>query len=235
MNNNETKTRNTLFGIAITIVVIAFVYLMYGKYQLTHIDNSPTIDIASSTVVATSTDQTSSNGIITFKIPADFGLALNKVQILVKSYIPPCGDSFDYCLYYNGNTYEGTNFESAGLRIKKRVDLTTQTSCLSTPPEGYTELRGATATTSTFVISGFSVGDAGAGHSAAGELYRLAYNGTCHEFETRVGWTQYGNYPKGSIKEFTNIERDQIKAEIENILKDIELPGGEKVVLPAVE
>lgn len=60
-------------------------------------------------------------GVLEFVRPDDFGLALHPHQVLVSSYILPCDESFDYCLYYLGRELEGTNFESAGLRIERRV------------------------------------------------------------------------------------------------------------------
>ncbi len=183
--------------------------------------------IATNTSEATTT-QTISDGTITFAYSSDeFGLAVTPEQVLVKSYIPPCDTDFNYCFYYIGTDYQGTNFESAGLRVKKRTDLSTQAACLQTLPEGYTGITAKVSTTANFSTSVFSpLGDAGAGHYANGALYRLAYKGSCYEFETRIGATQYANFPRGTIKEFMPADQRAMEAKLLQLLKDITLPGG---------
>ena len=59
-------------------------------------------------------------GELMFVQPADFGLAVHWDQLLVKSMIPPCDDGFDYCIYYYGDDFAGTNFRSAGVRSTAR-------------------------------------------------------------------------------------------------------------------
>src|SRR5258708_11997428 len=54
-----------------------------------------------------------------------------------------------------------------------------------------------------YTTSVFSpIGDAAAGHYASGALYRLYLqdSSTCYEFETRLGQTQFANYPAGDRK-----------------------------------
>src|SRR5690606_21204076 len=80
-------------------------------------------------------------GELMFVRPADFGLAVHRDQMLVTSVIPPCDDGFDYCLYYLGEEFAGTNFRSAGIRIERREDLETAASCLTTPPRGYLDFQ----------------------------------------------------------------------------------------------
>ncbi len=182
-------------------------------------------------------DQTMSDGTITFSYPsADFGLATTKAQILAKAYIPPCDESFKYCLYYNGTAYKGTNFESAGLRITKRADLTTAAQCLATPPAGYTNLTPITASSSDYAAGTFpAVGNAGAGHYASGNIYRLAYAGTCYELETRIGQTQFANYPSGTIQQFTTDDQTAVQNELQQILATVSLPSGETVTFPSAQ
>src|SRR3989344_2243082 len=165
-----------------------------------------------------------------------FGLAVTKDQILVKSYIPACDENFDYCLYYYTDTYKGTNFESAGLRVKKRIDLSSIT-CLTTPPEGFNPSMqpDATNSSSAYSMSFFSnVSGAAAGHYSSGSLYRLYIkeNGACYEFETRIGQSQFANYPEGSIKEFTDKDSEQVRIQLINILEEITLKDGQTLQLP---
>jgi hypothetical protein len=172
---------------------------------------------------ATSTSSTS-DGIITFSVPHDFALATTPEQILAKAYIPPCDQGFDYCLYYNGTAYTGSNFESAGLTIEKRLDLKTQTACLTTQPAGYSNLHATTTQQTSYSMSVMGpIGDAGAGHYASGQEYRLYTDGSCYQFETRIGETQYGNYPAGSITQFSDAERASLFATLQGILGAITL------------
>jgi hypothetical protein len=157
-----------------------------------------------------------------------YGLATNASQLLAHSYIPPCNQGFDYCIYRIGTDYAGTNFESAGLRINARPDLTNEKLCLNTPPAGYDSSIGPTATTSTdtYSTSVFgNIGDAGAGHYASGSLYRLFVksNSSCTEFETRIGETQFANYPAGSIQLFTDADRVAVMAELRNMIDSLML------------
>ncbi len=216
-------------GIIIMVIVLILIALA-GQY----IQKTQT-PIVEENLIATTTESTApitySNGIITFVVPEDFGLALNKEQILENAYIPPCDDTFDYCLYYNGIAHIGTNFESAGIRIKNRTDLKTVATCLNTSPENYTGLKSTVvASTTAYTISSFpGIGDAGAGHYASGELFRLAYDGTCHEFETRVGASQFANFAEGSMKEFTAADSKKVMGELKDIISTMTLRGGEKI------
>lgn len=204
----------------------------------------PTYDTVGSILIdsitplnGTSTSATSSastsDGMITFSTPQDFGLATTPDQVLAKAYIPPCDQGFDYCLYYNGTAYQGTNFESAGLSIRKRPDLSSQSACLATQPQGYSGLHATSTTQTSYAMSVFGpVGDAGAGHYASGQEYRLFTNATCYQFDTRVGETQFANYPAGSITQFTDAERESMFATLRGILSNITLPGGVTLSLP---
>jgi hypothetical protein len=222
-------------GVVVLIGLIGFI-----AYQGT---NEPAESSNGAETTATSTapafDQTLSNGTFTIGFSSkDFGLATDASQVLARAYIPPCDPNFNYCLYYIGNTYAGTNFESAGLRIKKRTDLTSEKTCLTTPPAGYAASVKPVASTSTamYASSVFTgVGGAGAGHYANGALYRLFVpsSGACYEFETRIGETQFANYPPGAIKEFTTEDRAAVSAELEQMIEHITL-GGSRALFPAL-
>jgi len=176
------------------------------------------------------TEQTISDGSITIGYDGgEWGLAVRPDQILVTSYIPPCGEDFNYCFYYRGNTYSGTNFDSAGLRVLKRNDLSTEEQCLSALPDGYTNMTPQIATSTTYKTSVFSqVGDAGAGHIASGALYRVAHSNLCYEFETRIGEAQFTNFPEGTIGEFTAANKQTLEGRLLNLLKSISLSNGAK-------
>jgi hypothetical protein len=155
-------------------------------------------------------EQTVSNRDISFSYPSDFGLAVKPEQIPVKSYIPPCDENFDYCLYYLGTKYEGTNFESAGLRIKQRTDLAKENCDF-----------------------GQKIGDAALGHYATGNLYRIFINDSCYEFETRLGLTQFANYATGTIEEFTQNDQTEMEAKLQRLLEEI-AAGRKKLIFPKI-
>lgn len=232
-----TKTSNKyLFTLICIILIVGVFYLLrpHSMMQNGDIQNATTsVETPNMTPGGTPTPEavTTTNGVITFSTPSDFGLATTKDQILVKGYIPACDDGFDYCLYYNGSNYAGTNFDTAGVRIKNRTDLKTAASCLNVAPLGYDIFKPTIVSTSTsYTLAVYGpVGDAGAGHYASGEIYRLAYDGTCQEFETRIGASQFANYPAGAIKEFTVAQQDELKAKMIDILKNTTLFSGEKI------
>ncbi len=194
----------------------------------------PTLVLGSPAETIPAGDQSISDGTITILYPTtDFGVATSQQQVSVTSYIPPCDPDFNYCLYYIGTAYNGTNFDSAGIRIDKRIDLTTQTACLTAPPTGYTNFTPTSTAAGDYAVSEFTpIGNAGAGHYSTGTLYRMEYNGACYEFETRIGQSQFANYPSGTIQRFTDADQASLQSEIQNILNDITLPSGESVTFP---
>lgn len=180
--------------------------------------------------------QSISDSLLTLRYTSDFGLATNDTQILVKSYIPPCDSGFLYCIYYIGTEYNGTIFESAGVRYQRRTDLTSEQKCLNTEPVGYApdSLVQKTSTSSDYTTSKFGpIGDAGAGHYATGELYRLFYGNKCYELETRIGETQFANYLPGAIKEFTSADRTSVQKELRRIVDNLTINStGKTVIFP---
>ncbi len=234
----SSKTNWTAILIIVLVVVAGALAILWQRSSSIPQQPSTTATTTPSTASTTPVyDQTISDGTVSFAFPsATFGLAVSADQVLVHSYIPPCAQGFGYCLYYIGADYQGTNFESAGVRIQKRPDLASESVCLRTPPDGY----GAgtqPATTSSFSSYGasvFSVGDAGAGHYASGDLYRVFYRptATCYELETRIGATQFANYPAGSIKEFTADDQAALTASLNDLLAHMTLPNNTALVLP---
>ena len=226
-----------VFIVVIAVLAAGFFWVINSGNQggaITPANSSSTAATGTvPTLVLTAPSGTTSDGTITFSIPSDFGLATNQTQILAKSYIPSCDADFNYCLYYTGLAYQGTNFDSAGIRIDHRTDLTTTSACLTTPPTGFTNFTPTSTTPGDYSVSEFTpLGNAGAGHYAVGTLYRLEYNGACYEFETRIGQTQFANYPSGTIQQFTAADQASLQAEIQTILSGITLPSGETIVFP---
>lgn len=171
-------------------------------------------------------------GTLSFTRPSDFGLAISEEQILVESVIPPCADGFDYCLYYNGDEYEDTNFESAGVRIEERDDLQAQDACLDTPPAGYTNLTPESRAEAGYTVGVYSpIQDAATGHFSEGTIYRLAFDSNCFEFETRIGASQFENFEEGTIEEFTESDREVVEEKLNDILANIRFVDRENEVI----
>lgn len=226
-----------LVVMVVLILVIAFGAWVFRQSNGGNAGVPPVSTSASST--STVFDQTISDGTLAISFPsADFGLATNQTQLLVHSYIPPCDPGFNYCLYYIGTAYQGTNFESAGVRIQKRKDITTERLCLNTPPAGYDAgtVPDATSSADAYSASVFNeIGGAAAGHMAAGTLYRVYAKGnapSCYELETRIGQSQFANYPSGTIQQFTDADQLALQSEVQQVLATLQLASGTPVVLP---
>lgn len=214
---------STIAGLVLLIVVIAGgVYLVSQRTANTAGQTATSTPPGNQS--ATVQTVTAPNG-VGFTYDKPYGLATAPEQILAKSYIPPCQD-FDYCLYRTGTDYAATNFESAGLGVKARADLTTQTACLSTQPEGYTNLHTVTYAGQGYATSVFSpIGDAGAGHYASGAEYRLWTGSACEQFDTRIGETQFANYPAGTKTQFSDADHANVMGELTGILHSVTVNG----------
>jgi hypothetical protein len=187
-------------------------------------DEQPVIHENATTTAPTNTHSTPE---VTFSVPEGYGLAVRQEQVLATSYIPPCDPDFDYCIYHYNDEYAGTNFDSAGLRIERRADLAAAGSCLTAQPSGYEGLVPETMHHNAYDTAVFGpVGDAGAGHSASGNMYRLRTATTCFEFQTRIGMSQFQNYEPGTIEEFTQADRDAVEAQLLQVLNSMTLQDG---------
>ncbi len=229
MQNNKIILKTALIIIFLAIVGLVIWFVRYRNNN-------------SNPVVSTveTFDQSISDGTIKAVYSSgDFALAVNPSQVLAESYIPPCMDSFDYCFYYtNGNVFAGTNFDSAGLSIKKRPDLKTEKACMEKQPTGYANsvlpnTKIPKAEYSTAIYEGLG-NDAATGHVAEGSIYRLFYkkNSSCYELLTRVSYSQFGNYEPGTIEEFTEENKETLKVRLENILSNISVPSGDTNIFP---
>ncbi len=221
-----------LIGLVFLVILILAVPLFLSKSGL--LTNSSLISTNSSTTF----DKTITDKVFSLKYPSvDFGVATFGQSIPLQSYIPACESDFDYCLYFTGLEYKGTNLESAGLRVKNRTDLNTEKLCLETPAAGQGRETPPVGTVSKDIYSAAlfaPTGDAGAGHYASGLAYRFFYrqNSSCYELETRIGRTQFMNYPAGTIKEFTTTDLMVLQNKIKEIIISFSLPGLKEVVLP---
>jgi len=65
--------------------------------------------------------------------------------------------------------------------------------------------------------------DAAAGHFAATVFYRLWTAPRCYEIDTRIGQSDFGNYPSGTIQQFTPQDQTVLQSEIGQILGTLKL------------
>jgi hypothetical protein len=94
------------------------------------------------------------------------------------------------------------------------------------------DVDGETYATSVFA----PLGALGAGHLAAGALYRLSFDATCYEFETRIAESQFANYEEGTIEEFMAEERSVLYGNVVDILNTAVLVDDEvPVIFPALD
>lgn len=226
--------KNTIFLIVVVIVMVGGGLSYYLWRQSAPLSMAPSSSITASTTVPAS--QTTSDGVITFSQLSQFGLAVSNDQVPT-SYIPPCSNQFDYCLYYTGDVYQGTNFEDAGVSISKRPDIATERLCLDTPPAGYSaQVLPQTSSVNEYSASVFApIGQGAAGHYVTGAVYRLWVRASlqCYEFQTRIVQSAYDNYPPGSIKEFTATAEQALAQLLDQELQTVVLnASGTKVVFP---
>lgn len=219
----------TLILAALILLGLGYIYYSSSKGIVTSVATT-TAPAATSTWPTASI--TTPQGVYFAYPTKDYSLATTSDQVLVLSYIRPCDDGFDYCLYNTSPDFSGTNFESAGLRIKARPDLTTKQACLATPPAGRPGLAANTSLHDGYATSAFSVDGAAAGNYSSGTLYRLYAAGHCTEFETRIGESQFANFPAGSIQKFTDSDRARVEAELLSILASVKVSGA-PIVFPA--
>lgn len=230
--------------LAVIIVAVGIIWWANGSFSSSvsrlGVSSAAIPSSSTATVPPPDTSLTLTGGEISLSYPGyQFGLATGSEPIPANSYIPPCDPGFDYCFYWNNtSTYAGTNFDTAGLRIERRADLTTQSSCLNTLPTGFGAALGkpATSTAALYAASTFpNVGTAAAGHAALGSLYRVFVKSSsnCYEFETRLGTSAFANYPSGSIQQFDAMDQQAVLDSLNGILGTLSLASSNMpIVLP---
>ncbi len=164
-----------------------------------------------------------SGGAVTLHYPAGMSLATAEDEVRASSTIPPCDDGFEYCLYVPQTSYENTNFRVAGMAIRPRPELGAPISCLLTQPPGFVGLQPGLAVdqdgSGSLSTARFGdLTDGAAGTYATGEARRLWAGGACYDFTVRVVESQFGNYPAGSIEEFTDADRRAVLGEFLDVL-----------------
>ncbi len=182
----------------------------------------PNCEFTACPVTSSTTQRIATDGALSIVYSSAFSLAHKPEEISKQSYIPPCEQGFVFCLYYTGKDYDGTNFDGAGLGVVKRSDIDTESECLDTPPEGYTDVTPISRRETEYSVSAFPrLGDAAAGHYSHDEFYRLYTQSTCYEFLGRIGQSQYGNYEEGTIEEFAADQETTLRAQLRALMQSV--------------
>ncbi|MGH7174839.1 MAG: hypothetical protein ACREGR_00575 [Minisyncoccia bacterium] len=207
-------------------LILAIILIGGAVWYFTSGPSAPGSNAATTTPPVETT--TTSQG-LTFAI-GSYALATAGESLLSTSSVPPCDQGFDYCIYKHDSEFAGTNFDSAGLSITARPDLVTQSTCLTTAPAGYASSIAPSSTSSgtDYAASVFAdLAGGAAGHEVVNSYYRLyqSASGACTELVLRVAQTAYGNYPPGTIQEFTTTDQAQVISELQSILASTTLSG----------
>ena len=127
-------------------------------------------------------------------------------------YIPPCetnqGSQSLICLRHPDTAYRGTNFSGAYAYI-----ATDSCKQIQGNPRGLESINGTQFET-------YEIGDAGLGHAVNGKVwkYRLSPS-VCLHIGYDIHTTAFGNYPEGSIKEFTPADYANVESALSKFVK----------------
>lgn len=135
--------------------------------------------------------------------PSDFAFTLDYSQVKPLSYIPACDQTMVGCVYYSAAAYKGTNFDSAGVSVNIDPTINTEADCYNfSVATNEAQKQVADVTINGVAFKSATGGDAGAGHFAQVQVYRNFHNNQCFELDQRVGYTDIGNYPSGTVTQF---------------------------------
>ncbi len=148
--------------------------------------------------------------------PPDITFTEDKQQIRSLSYIPVCDtETLVACFYYARQEYQDTNFEAAGLSVNLIENSSSDTCNVSeliiTETPKTREINGVTFDT--------GIGGVGAlGHQATDYVLRTFHRGTCVEVKVTITTSEYANYPPGTVREFTDSDREKVLDLFDRIL-----------------
>ncbi len=116
-----------------------------------------------------------------------------------RSYIPVCQSESIACFEYNGNEYEGTNFEAAGVSVNILRELRTEKECY--------KIENVSLPIQKITLNGIpfhygDIGEGGLGHGIGGPAYRTFREHVCFEVALLITATSISVYDPGTVKEF---------------------------------
>lgn len=214
--------KNTLITLILVLLLVVTVGILVSKNNSNPQDSTENNDGNSSEQVEADSTQIITDPELGYSIsyPETFTALSEAEQDILPSlgYVPPCDENHSNCLYYIGTEFEGTNFDSAGISTKNLID-TGEENCTSFN-EAYTlpdsEISTEEIDSNLFYVA--RSGNAGAGHMAEETLYRTYHSNTCVEITTRIGYSQFGNYPEGSVEEFTAEDKNELMNSMKEVV-----------------
>jgi hypothetical protein len=136
----------------------------------------------------------------------------------IRSYIPICHENAVACFIYNGNEYQGTNFESAGLSVSVLRDRRTENAC-NAIDAGSSEIREKTINGTRF--HSYDVVGEASSHWIDTHAYRTFKDGVCFEiFASIAGFERLVAEPPP--KPFDPVK---LKQELEEIVHTFRFTG----------
>jgi hypothetical protein len=194
---------------------------IYDVVAVIEVDTVAPVDDENNTATTT-TGETYSDpqGRFSIKYSPDFGVAKSGEALpdIAKSYIPACEEGFMACVYYQAENFVGTNFGSAGIAITTPT-MASEAACKDTT--GY---NGAVQNSHSETFGGadwlvFESGDAATSHYANDTIYRTWHDNTCYQLDARIGYSNFEVYEPGSIKEFTDTDRANLRDKLTTVVK----------------
>ena len=158
-------------------------------------------------------------------VPVGYGVQTGKHK-RNRSYIPVCHDGSLVCITFPLGRYKGTTFQDASLEVV-REQATTANACmnpgtpaLEDPPDaGFqtAEKKPRRMIDGTQFLHAFDRG-AASSHDIETNRYRGYKRGRCYELALHVTFANFSVYDPGTINEFTKQDKEQVTAQLEQIL-----------------
>lgn len=141
-----------------------------------------------------------------FEYPKDFGFDTNIEHTRGLAYIPVCDENMLACAFLEKNKLPGTNFDGAGVSVNLLKDFNEKRCGTFNPNVDKVVNNQSETTINGIVYKTATGGDAGMGHSETLKVFRSFQNGFCFEISEHIGQTAIGNYPEGTVKEFSSAD-----------------------------
>lgn len=201
-----------LLGIILGILFLGgIVFLLFRQQAPVVIVPSPTPSFSTSPTAKIYTDSTHG---FTFQYPTTARLVTDPKEMSSLSYIPLCDPDHTYaCVWFSPNLFPKSNFQGAGFTVN--FAEATQATCQESQD---TQEPGEISTINGISFLKYNISGAAAGNQVEAYEYRVFHGNTCFVVATQVHTTTYGNYPEGSITRFTDQNRAQIFATLNQIL-----------------
>jgi len=221
--------RNSTLVVIILLVVVAGGFFFLGS-QLTGTSQPATVSTTTVTTgtggqVTTPPDDTS-----TWEVFADSVFSMSYPDVFTVNQIAT-GDEWragangdagtlDFSITLPKSYMPNTNFDDAKLTLGHSTNTTSVADCLKPDASG-----GPNTSMTTKLINGvsytvFTSSDAGAGNLYDTTSYRTVKNKTCVAVEYTIHYSQFANYPAGSITVF---DESKVQALLANVVATVGL------------